>query len=242
MEHGVIKRFGARLVAAALACASWGCQAQDVDAERSARDLGLGADFRGAAIAEFKAMGFAMDVRSALMGEGAGALPEWVVREAAAAPRASIFSVARGHGSGAVCWVGLRPERARTAPERMLATAAASFGAPKEAVWRAMFRHELGHCALAMMSSREGAPDVFMAEPFADVFGLDWARRAEPQGELLVEAYAKARRRVSGGAHGTWSELERWRSMPSAKSPCLAAWAVAPIDARAAAQACPRPG
>lgn len=230
-------------LAAALACAPWGAKAgaaQEQGPERTARGMGLDAEFRSGAIAEFKAMGFAMDVRSAFMGDGAGPMPAWVVREAALAPQASLFSVARGHGRSASCWVGLRPERAGIAPERRLAAAAVVLGADRRAVWRAMFRHELGHCALSMMSTKEGAPDVFYAEPFADVFGLDWSRRSDARGAELAGAYAMARRRVSAGAHGTWSELERWRSMPPAASPCAAAWAVAPIDGRRAAEACPR--
>jgi hypothetical protein len=209
-------------------------------AETAASAMGLGIGFRQEALAEFKAMGFSIDTRVALMGPRDAKLPEWVLREAGAAPKAAVFSMAQGHGASAVCWVGLRPERAGMAPEHILALAATSFGAEKKAVWRMMFRHELGHCALAMMAQKNGAPDVFMAEPFADVFGLDWAKRVEPQGEQLARAYAMARRRVSGGAHGTWSELERWRMMAPAPTPCMAAWTVSPMDARTASVACPK--
>lgn len=204
----------------------------------TAQSVGLGEDFIARALGEFKALGFMGITRFADLSAPPKDMPREVALQMARAPKKALFSVMSGYGATIECWVALRPDQIPGSAEHRLGRAAVSFGAEEVAVWRVMFRHELGHCALGMMSRSAGAPDIFLAEPFADVFALEWSTRVDRSGSSLTQGYAMARRRLSGGAHATWNEIERWRAAP-VQGPCQAAWSVAPIDARDSGQACP---
>lgn len=202
---------------------------------------GLDAAFAERSLSELAAQGFARPGFVDLSARPPKA-PAWVLAQAEGSPGAALFSVVKGHGAAAECWVALRPQSAPGSPEWMLAGAGAASGSTESAMWRAMLRHELGHCALARLAGPGGPPDLFRAEPFADVFALDWSERSEPGSSALGESFARARSMVSGGPRATSAEIRRWLRAPRPASPCQAAWTAAPLDARAPSQACPAPG
>jgi hypothetical protein len=154
--------------------------------------------------------------------------------------RSALFSMSRRTSFGQKCVIAMSAVALPGAPERRLAQAIEGFGASKAQAWQAMFRHELGHCALSELSKSEQRPDVFLSEPFSDVFALSWGLVKEGESYAkAADAYAQARRRVSGGAHQTSRDIERWRDNPHGKNPCVQAWKIAPLDDRSPEAACP---
>jgi hypothetical protein len=216
---------------------SWSGSSNVQSADAAWVERGLDSKFISRTLAEYANMGFAkpvsiLDVDQARQNGEFG--------EEAKTTHSALFSMSRGSGGSYKCVVAMSAGALPNAPERRLAHSVESFGATKSQAWQAMFRHELGHCALGEISKAVGQPDVFLSEPFADVFSLSWGRLAEGEGYIkAMDAYGEARRRVSGGAHQTSRDIQRWRASTDAGSPCRQAWRIAPLDGRTAEAACP---
>lgn len=227
-----------RRVALALGLALWATGELRAQTQiQSPWPLGLDVSFVERSLNEFAAQGFARP-KFVDLSLATPKAPTWVLSQAAASPRVALFSVVKSHGASSECWLALRPQMIPGSPELMLVQAGRASGASAPAMWRAMLRHEMAHCAIARLSTTGGAPDRFLAEPFADIFALDWSERSEPGTPGLGDQFARARTLASSGPHATSAEIRRWLGSPRAGSPCLSAWAVVPLDARPAAKAC----
>jgi hypothetical protein len=220
------------------------CLASDIawagvsDSKQKLSQMGMGSVQLSQAMREFKAMGFGVDVKLVDLDETAYA--GWSAKTGNTS--SMLFSLASGHGGKASCVVALRASSLGNAPERRLASAAASIGGIDEGeVWMLMVRHELGHCAQAAISKTDDVKDKFVSEAYADVFALSWSKRVLPKEkfEALSKGFTQARKRLSGGAHATGAEISRWLENPVDVPPCRAAWRIAPLDERTEDKACP---
>lgn len=201
-------------------------------------ERGLDEKFIAEALREYGQMGFKNIVT---IYDIDNALKDSDLSKEAGTTRSALFSMSRKASVGQKCIIAMSAMALPGAPERRLAQSTEGFGATKAKAWQAMFRHELGHCALNELSQSEQRPDVFVAEPFADVFALSWGLAKEGESYLITaDAYAEARRRVSGGAHQTSRDIQRWRALSHSISPCAQAWKIAPLDGRDPESACPR--
>ena len=200
--------------------------------------LGLDAAFTSQALDQFKQMGYSMQVQVVDFDD-----PEMgFERFPASMKKAAIFSLVDGFGSNARCAIGVRASNSTRAPEARIAISAKALGGDYKEVWRTMFRHEMGHCALGYASLAKGAPDPFLSEPFADVFALDWSRRLGGEPAKAAGVFMQVRRKMGGGgSHATWPAIERWTQASPELSPCVSAWKNSPIDGRGPSEACPKP-
>ncbi len=222
-----------RAVAAALwawAGAAFGSPATDA--------MGLDAAFVQRAMAEFRAMGFAVDARPVDMDDPNSAR---LFPAGAATAGSAMFSMVDPAGPVPRCAVAVRPSRVAGSQEGLFAVEVGRLGGGYKEAWRAMFRHELGHCALAALAPRSAA-DPLLSEPFADVFSMQWGSMEGGEAAALPGPFAQARMRMGQGAHATGAALERWSKGPAVArrlSPCEAAWVASPMDGRAPSMAGP---
>lgn len=232
------KKLWATLFLLAISLAQAPAWAANVNSKEKLAQMGMGSAQLSGALREFKAMGLGIDVKLVDLDEPASA---GLSARTGDTP-SMLFSLVNGHGSKASCIVALRASAFANAPERRLASAAASIGAIDEGeIWMLMVRHELGHCAQAAISKPDSTKDKFVSEAFSDVFALSWSKRALPKEkfEALSKGFTQARKRLSGGSHSTGAETSRWLVDPTDSSPCRAAWRIAPLDARSVEKVCP---
>lgn len=231
--------------AAGLAMISMLAGAAGAEPSKSLESMGLDSGFLRKSLVEFKDFGFAMGVAFIDLEAAKNAS----YAHLGAGRNNAIFSLVEGFGPSARCVVALKPSLQSSAPESDLVHAAVVSGADRREAWRVALRHELGHCALGSISDSPLEPDPLVAEPFADVFSLEWsAQRGGPVAAKTIEAFEQARTRVGFGPHKTGNAIARWKSERASlkqgasayASPCAAAWIIAPLDARPPSQACPR--
>ena len=199
-------------------------------------DLGLDLSFQQKIFTEFKSMGYPQDIYVIDFDD-----PTLNLKHLSSySQNATLFSLVQNYGSKTRCAIGIKRSNALRSPEHIMIVAAQSLGAHPHDMWRIMFRHEMGHCALAFSSHTPTMPDPFIAEPFADVFALEWTKLFGGVDPKASDIFVQTRRRLGGySAHATWPVLSQWLSSPSESSPCRAAWHASPLDSRSAVEVCP---
>lgn len=133
------------------------------------------------------------------------------------AGRAALVSVSAGSGPQSQCAVIQAPENLPGSPEQRLRERLSSAAGQDAWIW--LLAHEMGHCAHGFLRAQGEAPERrgedAASEAFADIFALEWARRAGGAPPAWGPELIKARE-SAGAEHanaralwGYWQEASK---------------------------------